>query len=68
VNVRALGIRLAATRLIVEIKGMLKVEQENVAPGIKVVMINAQNRPVRSTAEIAIPEIPGLPAPEGKRL
>jgi hypothetical protein len=64
VNVRALSIRLAATRLIVEMKGMLKAEQENVAPGIKVVMINAQNRPPRPETPVSIPTVPGLPAPQ----
>ena len=43
-------------------EGSVPEDQEALAPGIKVVLINAQNRPPRPPA-ISIPTIPGLPAP-----
>ena len=57
-EVKALGIRMAAMRLLAEMKGMLKQEAENLGPNFKVVVINAEHRPPRPDVSVTIPTLP----------
>lgn len=59
----ALGIRMQATRLVAEMKGLIVKEQDTPGAQIRVVVINQANRPPRITNTQPIPQIPGLPAP-----
>ena len=43
----AWGPRVQMIALIAEMKGLIKEEQENAPPGVKVVIIDAKNRPPR---------------------
>ena len=59
----AWGPRARAAELIANMKGLLVKEQETPGQQIRVVIVNAANRPPRREA-IEIPSVPGLTAPK----